>query len=118
MLLSGLVWASLVGPAQSQEGSSLYEPFAEPSAVARAERFVDDLQLDREISRKQLEAGVVVDRRGGGIEPADVPTGAASGRAAGGEGLDPSFGWLGGLALLALCAALAVRLPRVISRAA
>jgi hypothetical protein len=118
LLLSGLVWASLAATAQSQEGSSLYEPFAEPSSIARAERFVDDLDLEGAVSRKQLEAGVVVNRRNGDLTVAEVPAGAASDRAAGGDGLDPSFGWLLGAALLVLGGLAAMRLPRVASRAA
>ena len=123
LLLTGLMWASLAATAQSQEGSSLYEPFAQPSGISRAEGFVSELQIPGsrkgrlDLSRKQIESGVVVDQRTGALTAAEVPAAGASDRAAGGEGLAPSFGWLLGTALLAAAAA-SVRLTRIPSRAA
>lgn len=121
LLLSCLIWASLAVTAQSQEGTSLYEPFPEPSSAARAERFVDQLRVpggQLELSRDELERGVILRPGRGEVEPARVPAGAATERAAGGEGLAPSFGWLFGLALLGLAGLAAARLPRIGSRAA
>jgi hypothetical protein len=126
LLLSGLLWASLVATAQSQEGSSLYDPFVEPSSVARAERFVDDLRVPGhrrgtlDISRRQLEEGVIVSSRTGELVSAPVPAGGPSERASGGKGLEPSFGWLPGLAVTVLVAAGVARVMRTdaLSRAA
>ena len=121
LLLSGLLWALLAATAQSQEGSSLYEPFPEPNSIARAERFVDNLRAGGnsetlDLSRQQLERGVVVDPRSGALEPAPVVQGDAAGRAAGGEGLAPSFGWLFGAALFGIACVAAIRLSRPASR--
>jgi hypothetical protein len=124
LLLSGVIWASLAATAQSQEGSALYKPAPSGSSIARADRFVSEIPVPGKkdgllnVSRKQLEAGVVVDRRTGELRPADVAAGAASDRAAGGDGLSPSFGWLLGVALLAGVLAASLRSSRTLSRAA
>lgn len=118
LLLSGVIWASLAATAQSQEGSALYKPAPSGSSIARADRFVSEIPVPGrkggllDVSRKQLEAGVVVDERSGAVRPVDVPRGDASERAAGGDGLSPSFGWLLGIAVLAAALAASARLSR------
>jgi hypothetical protein len=124
LLLSGVIWASLAATAQSQEGSALYKPAPSGNSIARADRFVSEIPVPGKrggllnVSRKQLEAGVEVDQRSGALRPVDVARGDASERAAGGDGLSPSFGWLLGVALLTAALAASVRLSRAPSRAA
>jgi hypothetical protein len=124
LLLGGLIWATLAATAQGQEGTSLYEPFPEPSSIARAERFVDELRLPGRggqalnISREQLEDGVVVAAKTGATRPAPPTSGGPSSRAAGGDGLAPSLGWPLGVVLLLLVAIAAARLPRLAARPA
>lgn len=123
LLLTGLVSASLASTAQAQQGSSLYRPFNGPADIAQADRFVEELDVPGangtfDLTHRQLEAGVVVDPKTGATEPAPITSGPASARAAGGAGLEPSFGWILGTALLGLLAGVAVRLPRAVSRLA
>jgi hypothetical protein len=119
LLVSGVVCALLPATAQSQDGTSLYEPYPQPNSRARAERFVDQLKAGGgksatlDVSQAELERGVVVNPRSGTLEPVRPRRAGPSARATGGDGLAPSFGWVLAAALLGIVSVATIRLSRV-----
>lgn len=105
--------AVLAAPAHAETGNGLYEPFPSPSAIGRAQRFVEALpQAPRlaELNPQNLRRGVLVGRPAlaaytSGRMPIE--------RARGGAEFTPSLGWPLGLALMVAVlggtAAIAVR---------
>jgi hypothetical protein len=109
-LASVLLCLALAAPAMAAAGNGLYEPFPAAASKARAKRFLSQLpgaggQVEPvSVSDRDLQRGVVVDRRVLGAVPARA--GLASGRATGGS-FGPSFGW----PLAIVLAGLAVATP-------
>jgi hypothetical protein len=120
LFLGALVVTALAPPAHGQSGNGLYEPFPEANSRERAEHFVDGLRTARgsglDLSRAELEGGVLVDNGTGRKQPAPALDLAASRRAAGGSGLGAVIPWAAALALLALLAAALARTPALTTR--
>jgi hypothetical protein len=120
LFLGALVLTAIAPPAHGQSGNGLYEPFPEANSRERAEHFVDGLRTARgdglDLSRSELEEGVLVDNASGRKEPAPRLDLAASHRAAGGSGLGAVIPWAVALGLLALLAAALARTPALTTR--
>ena len=115
LLLGALLLTALVPPAHGQSGNGLYEPFPEANSRERAEHFVDGLRTAQgdglDLSRDELEGGVLVNNRTGTKQPAAELDLGASERADGGSGLGGVIALGVALALVALIAAAVMRLP-------
>lgn len=109
-LASVVLCLALAAPAGAQStGNGLYEPFPAAASRARAQHFVNRLRAHSPpVSTAQLAHGSFV---GGTLGP--TATGAASARASGDAGPSASVGWVLAVALLAVCAAPALRAAAV-----
>ena len=120
LFIGALALTALAPPAHGQSGNGLYEPFPEANSRERAEHFVDGLRTAQgsglDLSRSELEEGVVVNNRTGRKDLAPALDLAASDRAEGGSGLGAVIPWAVALGILALLAAALARTPAVTTR--